>query len=140
MSISRAIILPPNDDLHGWTRRPYRPNCSQYNHYPGGEILTSRDGFIQKGNCSSNAPGTAFDFVCYNINGRTYCHASNGRQTNSYQQICCPQAQQQPPRSSCCRGDDYNACALCLDRKQGVSDAASHFTNMQRCRRSCGLF
>ena len=47
MNASRAIILPPND---GWNRRIYRPMCSQYNGYPPGEIQTSRDGFITKGN------------------------------------------------------------------------------------------
>lgn len=136
----RAIL--PEDILEPeWITRQYRPNCSQYANVRPGTIQTSIDGIITQGNCSPNPPGTPWDFVCYNINGRTRCHASNGRQASSYQQICCPQ--NLPPnntRPSCCRGNDFNACALCLDRRQGVTDAASHQRNMVRCRNNCLLF
>lgn len=139
----RAIIQPPVPTQPGWpsatwSRRYYKPQCSQYNNFPIGEVRTSPDGMITVGNCSYNEPGTPWDFTCYTINGQRVCHASNGRVASSYQQICCPQQRQQRP--SCCRGSDYNACALCLDRREGTTDAANHQRNMERCRRSCGLF
>lgn len=42
-----------------------------------------------------------------------------------------------PPRRSCCRGADINACALCYDRRQGTTRSSDHFQNMVRCRNEC---
>lgn len=141
--LPHAIILPPNNNSR-WTRRRYKPPCSQYNNTYGGEIRTSSNGMIVKGNCSKNPPGQPWDFVCYNINGQTTCHSSRGEIANSYQQICCPQfipnPRPRPPRRSCCRGNDFNACALCLDFLNNTTDAASHQANMVKCRNNCGLF
>lgn len=139
--LPQAIILPPNNNNYGWTRRRYKPACSQYDNTSGGEIQTSPDGVVQRVNCSYNEPGVPWDVICYNINGQKTCHSSRGETANSYQQICCPQFRPRPrPRRSCCRGNDYNACAICLDNREGTTDSASHFANMQRCRNSCGLF
>ena len=135
MSYYTRAILPP---IEPWDSRPYRPACPQYNNLPAGEIQRSPDGFRTQGNCSPNPPGAPWDFECYHFNGTTRCYASNGRITNSFQQICCPTRTPVPPvQRSCCREPTVNACALCRDRRQGVNDAASHFENMVWCRDNC---
>jgi hypothetical protein len=130
--------LPPsqNPTCINWSREVYQPNCAQYDGQQPGFIQRSTDGSIIQGNCSPNPPGYPLDFVCSRYQGRTTCYSSDGRQTNSYREICCPQGSQQT-QPYYCRGADINSCALVLDRQQGVADAASHFANMNTCRRNC---
>lgn len=146
-------VQPPMSN----TRSFYYPPCPQYAGYSPGSII--QQGGVIYGNCSPNTNNDPFaapyDFQCRNGT----CVGTNGVSGYSPDQVCCPPANVVivPPawwpmpvpyqprpfphrrRDDCCSHKDVNACAICLDNKQGLStkDSAGHFANMNRCQNNC---
>ena len=157
----QQVIYPPYQVLYPRMIIPsyspvnqqiYNPPCSQYLNFAPGSIISRGD--VLYGNCSPNTNNDPFaapyDFQCRS----GICVSSTGASGNSPDAICCPQfnATFNPAfwpvpivprphdwdRNDCCNAIDVNSCALCLDRRQGVTDSASHFQNMTRCKSQCG--
>jgi hypothetical protein len=147
----------------------YSPACPQYSQNSGAIVKINDQisvGNCSANNISGNPSQGPYDFACiqaFDPNSGTSSqkciNLQSGQMATSPNGICCFSQPQysvpttiiypsQPswpiipfqPRAQHCQAGSVNACALVLDRQQGLptTNSAGHFNNMKRCQAECG--